>query len=74
MPPHSVSTESLFIYSKLSDSKNLVTDIAGTTSIFISLSKCDNKYIYIRKEISSARILYSDDIIAIETLQYQKKK
>ena len=66
---HCVSTESISI-----SSINCSSEISGRTSYFVRHPGRESHYFYLRKEICSARIQHNVDVIAIETLQFQKKQ
>ena len=69
MPTHYVSTGPLSTLLEKSDS-----NISGTTFYFVRQCKLIETYIYKKQKDCSERIIHSSNIIAIQTLQFQRRK
>ena len=68
-PTHSVSTGPLSTLLEKSDS-----NISGTTFYFVRQCKLIETYIYKKQKACSERIVHDSNIIAIQTLQFQRRK
>ena len=66
---HSVSTEPL-----LSLSKKRVSNISGSTFYFVLQCELNVTYTYKIQKASCERIKKNSNVIAVQTLQFQKKK
>lgn len=68
-PTHSVLTGPLSTLVEKSYS-----NISGTTFYFVLQCKLNESYIYQKQKACSERIIHSSNIIAIQTLKFQKRK